>query len=969
MKQRNRFLSILLTFCMIAGLMPWSALPARADGTLAGSGTEADPYVINSVDDWNTFADSGNAGTYWGSGVYVRLGADIPTADDIAAGKSVTTMAGADGSNCFRGTFDGQGHTLSVNLTHTGGGDAFAAPFKFLNGATIRRLHTAGTITTDGKMSAGIVGDVKGSVTIQNCRSSVTISTSVSGDGTHGGFAGRVESGNTLTVTNCLFDGAMTGSSTNRCGGFVGWKDGSLTLDHCLQAGDLSGIDSEGGATFHRANSDFADFTTCYYRTAYGTVQGTQTDAAGNDLLTLLGDGWEVSGENVVPVVDARYLALATVSGLQPAYAYTGAPIDVAYTVRSVSGETLQKGTDFTETITPSPVRAIGDYTLTIVGAGVCSGTRSFSFRVYDAMTGMNAVANGDTVWFGRDYTDAPIAWRVLSAAGDAALPVSDAKHALLISKDLLFDENWDDGVASSSVAKSFFGSLYANWPNDAEKAAITATSVTEETISYDDGNMIEELYLGHFDGASLYDEHFFFLSAREADTYFDGDDDRRVYYLPVGHVASEPNAWWLRSPYVDNEYNILEGLVDRDGSLFYDFYESGVAGVRPAFNLNPESVLFASPAAGGKTDDNSAIAPLPLSTTNEWKLTLLDSGRTGFAVTEAPETVESGGTVSLTCSGAQDGKNEFVSVLLCDADGATVGYGSVPAAQDGTAAFTLPDSLTAGSYTLKVFNEQRNGDHESNYAGNLVEVALTVTKRTITPAVTLESWTYGETAKEPTVTGNVGNGTVTYAYKVKGAEDAAYSAEVPVNAGEYTIRATVAETETSFGGTATADFAISRAQVTVKANDAAKYCGKAEPMLTATVTGLIGSDTINYTVTRAAGEAAGTYAITSSGDTVQGNYTVTYQAGTFTIYGAKGDWKDDKLVATVTLPENANALLVAASCDSTGRQVGIKVIEIKADQTVYETGLAKTTGYTYKLMLVSKTTYAPLCKAWVWPE
>ena len=399
-KKLNQVLALVLT---IAALMTGQTAWAQS---LLGAGTEADPYVINSVDDWNTFANSNNADTYWGRNVYVRLGADIPTADDIAASKSVTTMVGTSTSNCFQGTFDGLGHTLTVSLTHTGTGDAFAAPFKFLNGATIKRLHTAGTITTNGKMCAGIVGDIEGSVTIQNCQSSVTINTSVDGDGTHGGLAGRVESGKTLTITNCLFDGVMTGSSTNSCGGFVGWKEGSLTLDHCLQAGDLTGIGNTGGATFHRANSNFADFTTCYYKTAYGTAQaaqGTQTDATGSALQTLLGDGWEVNGSgDVVPImaINPRDLAYATISGMQEQYYYTGSTINVDFTVKDANDQTLTKDQDYTVAFSPSPVQESGFYTLTITGTGNETsgyfGTKSMTVTVVPWSEGTIAGFCGD---------------------------------------------------------------------------------------------------------------------------------------------------------------------------------------------------------------------------------------------------------------------------------------------------------------------------------------------------------------------------------------------------------------------------------------------------------------------------------------------------------------------------------------------------------------------------------------------
>ena len=71
---------------------------------------------------------------------------------------------------------------------------------------------------------------------------------------------------------------------------------------------------------------------------------------------------------------------------------------------------------------------------------------------------------------------------------------------------------------------------------------------------------------------------------------------------------------------------------------------------------------------------------------------------------------------------------------------------------------------------------------------------------------------------------------------------------------------------------------------VTVTANDASKTCGEADPELTATVTGLVGSDTVSYTLSREVGEDAGTYTITSAGDAAQGNYTVNFAPGTFTI-------------------------------------------------------------------------------------
>lgn len=71
-----------------------------------------------------------------------------------------------------------------------------------------------------------------------------------------------------------------------------------------------------------------------------------------------------------------------------------------------------------------------------------------------------------------------------------------------------------------------------------------------------------------------------------------------------------------------------------------------------------------------------------------------------------------------------------------------------------------------------------------------------TVSKGEITPSVSIEDWSYGQSPKEPVITGNTGHGTETVQYKEKGQEDTSYSEDVPENAGDYTIRAIIGETD-----------------------------------------------------------------------------------------------------------------------------------------------------------------------------
>ena len=119
----------------------WFVMPKRdvtatvdfwGDWPKQGEGTEASPYLISSADDWNNFAQNVKLGRSY-SGSHVKLTADI----------SVSHMAGGyladDNYQPFSGTFDGDGHTLTINLNNQ---SRFAAPFKCVKDATIKNLRT-----------------------------------------------------------------------------------------------------------------------------------------------------------------------------------------------------------------------------------------------------------------------------------------------------------------------------------------------------------------------------------------------------------------------------------------------------------------------------------------------------------------------------------------------------------------------------------------------------------------------------------------------------------------------------------------------------------------------------------------------------------------------------------------------------------------------------------------------------------
>ena len=371
MKQRRLFLARAAMTLLVAVL---TAATAWAQ-SLTGSGTEADPYIINSDAAYEAFATKP---AYWASGVYVRLTADVST----------TKMVGTS-SYKFQGYFFGNGHTLTVNLSSSA---EFCAPFCYAEGATIIGLHTAGTVTTNSfKYGSGLIGEARTNVTIRNCWSSVTIVSDVSGDGTHGGFIGV--SGTNVVIKNSLFDGVICCTSENRtysCGGFVGWRNNALTIENCLFApaaipDGKYAIGSSGTSTF--ARNDNPTLTNSYYTTALGTTQGTAVGPKNaTELAEALGSGWQVSGESVVPVMVSNNLADAIISGVEPYYLYTGSEIPVTYTVTDINGNLLTLGTDYTATLSPVTVQASGDYTLTLTGTSNYTGTRVINFTVGDGI-------------------------------------------------------------------------------------------------------------------------------------------------------------------------------------------------------------------------------------------------------------------------------------------------------------------------------------------------------------------------------------------------------------------------------------------------------------------------------------------------------------------------------------------------------------------------------------------------------
>ena len=323
------------------------------------------------------------------------------------------------------------------------------------------------------------------------------------------------------------------------------------------------------------------------------------------------------------------------------------------------------------------------------------------------------------TVYFGQNHENNPAAWRAIGYDGNG---VTSAQGDITL-------------LAAYNMGLSKFGSSAAYADSDLKTAidALAEKLTTEENAAVKKQTLASGSYNREntdcVAGAQVDNAVFWPLSTAEASAV---NNDLRIADREHQYWAS--SYWWLRSPGAKNrDVASVDGFanIDHDGIDI-----SNMWGVRPAFKLNLNSVLFASAAVGGKPD--GGLTEVPEYSGSEWKLTLLDSSRC-FAVTEKTADAAPDDTVTLNYSGATTGANEYISVIIADNNGAQY-YGRVaqPTAESGTVEIKIPSDIAPGDYTLKVFNEQYNGDYNTDYASNFTDIALTVENRpeqfTLTP-------------------------------------------------------------------------------------------------------------------------------------------------------------------------------------------------------------------------------------------
>lgn len=205
-----------------------------------GEGTEAAPYKIGNIGEMMAFANTVNTGMKY-KGKNFKLTGDI---------SGVTLPIGyyisADNQGSFAGTFDGDNHTVTVDLDGVNCKSAsYVAMFGLVDSsAVIKNVKVEGKVQTTGNYAAGLVAYcrgaavVKDSVTISNCVSNVTVESSASYTGGLVGYALRT------VIEDCQNLGSVTGK--NSTAGIVGQTQ-YTKITGSSNAGTISGTYNVGG--------------------------------------------------------------------------------------------------------------------------------------------------------------------------------------------------------------------------------------------------------------------------------------------------------------------------------------------------------------------------------------------------------------------------------------------------------------------------------------------------------------------------------------------------------------------------------------------------------------------------------------------------------------------------------------------------------------------------------------------------
>lgn len=239
-------------------------------------------YLINTATDWDKFV------------VYSRQNPTINgrVTNHLNLTKHFGKLGVGNGESnyiTYQGTLDAQGHTLSIK--YKTGKDDGGGLLAYVENATVKNLRMTGEIMANNRHIGGIVGFVKPGSTLvmQDCESHADFTVTPTTTNMHiAGFIGQGKT-STITLTDCLFTGSVTGNSSFRYAApFLGWMEsaGRISYNNCLNNGTFTNTDPNYtyalGVTQSGGQSTA---TSCFYKPGNNTNNESLATAVSADQL------------------------------------------------------------------------------------------------------------------------------------------------------------------------------------------------------------------------------------------------------------------------------------------------------------------------------------------------------------------------------------------------------------------------------------------------------------------------------------------------------------------------------------------------------------------------------------------------------------------------------------------------------------------------------------------------------------
>lgn len=587
---RKRVISWLLTVVMVVSLLPTSVL---ADTLAADQEQQTQQEQIAPVDTENT-VPAGNEETQGQQEPAPetpapQMARSGGTALALAEGtvSSAKEFAEMDASGSytltkdiivtepyasdFSGTFDGDGHT--VTLAISGDSDYQALFAKLAAGAVVKNVMVDGEVT--GTDNIGGIAGIATNATIIACANKATVTAT----GRYvGGLVGK---GTGLTMTSCYNQGAVSSTRTRpiNMGGIAGYVDGGASVENCYNTGSITG---SGDNTAAVVGWNAATVKNCYYlESTYKvgscgkkggytdpTVSKTDAEMRSGDIVTLLGSAFMVK------------------SGDYPALKWETPTAAVSFTIAPANATLEINGGTYTGSTTVALPAADAPYSYTVSCPGYTTKTGSVTVTDKD-----NPVATPDSVtvtlekdaakWVTVTFNVTPTGAALTVKRGDTEIePQSDGSYKLLkgvtytytavsteegyepASGEVTPDESSTQTVALKKVQSI---TLKGSYKTEYEQRDELDTSGLTVTVTYTDGttrDITEGFTVTGFDSTNAMESQTLTVTYRGATA---------PYTIKINEKLFPSTVFNSLKGYATVEYSHNSSYTGEDGKEFVD--------------------------------------------------------------------------------------------------------------------------------------------------------------------------------------------------------------------------------------------------------------------------------------------------------------------------------------------------------------------------------------------------------------